>query len=199
MDQPGKVANPVRGQLNRENNVPLSPCVPENLVSRDGFSRPVPRQPAHLHTQAESRAYLRDSSRVPRRRPFMKPPYAIGSFPSLSGHAIAYRWRSLPRVCRHRASKPQGEIRWKLSVFYLFSRRFLPYISVRASSKLIFFSSLWPYAGGGHNTSTVKGLDRWSLPPKSSRKTTDSLSHNPFLISRTYCTSCTCTKTEAKS
>ena len=73
MDQPGKVANPARGQLNRENNIPLSPCVPENLVSRDGFSRPVPRQPAHLQTQAESGAYLRDSSRVPRRRPFMKP------------------------------------------------------------------------------------------------------------------------------
>ena len=108
MDQPGKVANPARGQLNRENNIPLSPCVPENLVSRDGFSRPVPCQPAHLHTQAESGAYLRDSSRVPRRRPFMKPPYAIGSVPSLSGHAIAYRWRSLPRVRRHRASKPQG-------------------------------------------------------------------------------------------
>ena len=108
MDQPGKVANPARGQLNRENNVPLSPCVPENLVSRDGFSRPVPRQPAHLHSQAESGAYLRDSSRVPRRRPFMKLPYAIGSVPSLSGHAIAYRWRSLPRVSRHRASKPQG-------------------------------------------------------------------------------------------
>ena len=108
MDQPGKVANPARGQLNRENNIPLSPCMPENLVSRDGFSRPVPRQPAHLHTQAESGAYLRDSSRVPRRRPFMKPPYAIGPVPSLSGHAIAYRWRSLPRVRRHRASKPQG-------------------------------------------------------------------------------------------
>ena len=70
MDQPGKVANPARGQLNRENNIPLSPCVPENLVSRDGFSRPVPRQPAHLHTQAESGAYLRDFSRVPRRRPY---------------------------------------------------------------------------------------------------------------------------------
>ena len=72
--------------------------------------RPVPRQPAHLHTQAESGTYLRDSSRVPRRRPFMKPPYyAIGSVPSLSGHAtIAYRWRSLPRVRQHRASKPQG-------------------------------------------------------------------------------------------
>ena len=38
-------------------NIPLSPCVPENLVSRDGFSRPVPRQPAHLQTQAESGAY----------------------------------------------------------------------------------------------------------------------------------------------
>ena len=82
--------------------------MPENLVSRDGFGSPVPRQPAHLHTPAESGAYLRDSSRVPRRRPFMKPPYAIGSVPSLSGHAIAYRWCSLPRVHRHRASKPQG-------------------------------------------------------------------------------------------
>ena len=81
-----------------------------NLVSRDGFGT-VPRQPAHLHTtQAESGAYLRESSRVPRRRPFIyfKPPYVIGSVPSLSGHAIAYRWRSLPRVRRHRASKPQA-------------------------------------------------------------------------------------------
>ena len=51
--------------------------------------------------------YGRDSSRVPRRRPFTKPPYAIGSVPSLSGYEIAYRWRSLPRVRRHRASKPQ--------------------------------------------------------------------------------------------
>ena len=108
MDQPGKVANPARGQLNRENYIPLSPCVPEILVSRDGFSRPVPRQPAYLHTQAESGAYLRGSSRVPRWRRFMKPPYAIGLVPSLSGHAIAHRWRSLPRVRRHRASKPQG-------------------------------------------------------------------------------------------
>ena len=81
--------------------------MPENLVSRDVFSRPVPRQPAHLHTQVESGASSWNSSRVSRRRPFMKPPHAIGSVPSLSGHAIAYRWRSLPRVRRHRASKPQ--------------------------------------------------------------------------------------------
>ena len=37
-----------------------------------------------------------------------KPPYAIGSVPSLSGHTVAYRWRSLPRVRWRRASKPQG-------------------------------------------------------------------------------------------
>ena len=40
---------------------------------------------------------------------FKSPYYAIGSVPSLSGHhAMAYRWRSLPRVRRYRASKPQG-------------------------------------------------------------------------------------------
>ena len=89
-------------------SIPLSPYVSENLVSRDGFSRPVPRQHARLHTPAESGAYLRDFSRVPRRRPFMKPPHAIGSVQSLSGHAIAYQWRSLPTVRRQKASKPQG-------------------------------------------------------------------------------------------
>ena len=38
-------------------NISLSAFVPENLVSRDRFGSPVPRQPAHLHTQAESGAY----------------------------------------------------------------------------------------------------------------------------------------------
>ena len=66
VDQPGKVADPSPGQLNRETLVFLSAFAPENWVSRDGFGSPVPRQPAHLHTQAESGAYIRDSSRVPR-------------------------------------------------------------------------------------------------------------------------------------
>ena len=70
-DQPGKVANPARGQLNMEMNTSLSPFAPENLVSRDEFGSPVPRQPAHLHTSAESGAYSQDSSRFPRRRPFI--------------------------------------------------------------------------------------------------------------------------------
>ena len=86
-------------------NISLSPFAPENY-SQDGFGHPVPRQPANSPHPGSSR----DSSRFPRRRPFiyLKLPYAIGSVPSLSGHAIAYRWRSLPKVRRHRASKPQG-------------------------------------------------------------------------------------------
>ena len=94
------VVNPACGQLNRGNEYSPSVFAPENLVSRDEFGSPVPRQPAHLHTQEEYGAYLRDSSRVARRRPFVyfKPPYAIGPVPSFSGHAIAYRWCSLPRV-----------------------------------------------------------------------------------------------------
>ena len=51
-------------------SISLSPFAPEKFVSRGGFRSPVPRQPAHVHTQAESGAYLRDSSRVSRRRPF---------------------------------------------------------------------------------------------------------------------------------
>ena len=43
-------------------NIPVSPYVPENLVSRDGFSRPVPSLPAHV---------VRDSSQFPRRREFI--------------------------------------------------------------------------------------------------------------------------------
>ena len=92
-------------------NIPLSPYVHVNLVSRDGFSRPVPSRVSLLIFILRlnlSGAYLGNFSRVPRRCPFMKPPHAIGPVPSLSGHAIAYRWRSLPRLRRHRASKPQG-------------------------------------------------------------------------------------------
>ena len=92
-------------------NISLSAFALDNLVSRHVFGSPVPHQPAHLHTQAESGAY-RTYGIPPEFRGgpliYIKPPYAIESVPSLSGHAMAYRWRSLPRVRRHRASKPQG-------------------------------------------------------------------------------------------
>ena len=48
IDQPGMVANPALGQLNREKCFfSLSPFAREKLVSRDRFGRPVPRQPAY--------------------------------------------------------------------------------------------------------------------------------------------------------
>ena len=42
--------NPARGQLNRENESPLSPFARENLISRDGFSRPVPQSARSFST-----------------------------------------------------------------------------------------------------------------------------------------------------
>ena len=74
MDQPGTAASPARGQLNRENEYSLSSFAPEKLVSRDGFGRSAPRQPAHspyILRQAEYGAYRysRDSSRFSRWRP----------------------------------------------------------------------------------------------------------------------------------
>ena len=49
-------------------NISLSAFAPENLVSRDGFGSPIPRQPAHhLHTQAKSdiRRFLPSSAAAP--------------------------------------------------------------------------------------------------------------------------------------
>ena len=90
-------------------DISISPFAPENLVSLDGFGSPVLRNFTYLHTRAESGAYLRDSSKFPRRCPIIDLNRLTPSgIPSLSGHAIAYRWHSLPRVHRHGASKPQG-------------------------------------------------------------------------------------------
>ena len=102
-----KVANPVYGQLNREKN----PCPRSRLriwFRETGLAVPSLVSLLILYTNAESGAYSRYSSRIPRRRPlFLPAPHTIGSVPSLSGHAIAYRLRSLPRVRWHRASSPQ--------------------------------------------------------------------------------------------
>ena len=98
----------LRGQLKRDNFFFLSPFTPENLVSRDGSGRPVPRQSAHIpHNQV-----LVLTHGIPRDfcdgvHLFISP-YAIGSVPSLLGHhAVAYRWCLLPRVRRNRTSSPQ--------------------------------------------------------------------------------------------
>ena len=80
-------------------NISPSAFAPENLASRDGFGSPnlvltygvLPEFRGGVHL------FILNGHT-----------YAIGSAPSLSGHAIAYRWRPLPRVRRQRASKPQG-------------------------------------------------------------------------------------------
>ena len=72
MDQPGKVANPARGHLNRENKYSPCPRTCPRIWSRETGSA-VPSRVNLLisHTQAESGAYSWDSSRFPRRRPFI--------------------------------------------------------------------------------------------------------------------------------
>ena len=92
--------------------VSLSPFAPEKIWLRERGSA-VPSRVSLLISVLRSNLGLTYGVVPPEFRGgvhffYLKPPYAIGSIPSLSGHAIAYRWRSLPRVRRHRASKPQG-------------------------------------------------------------------------------------------
>ena len=82
MDRPGKVANPARGQLNRENEFPVSPYASENLVSRNWFSRPVPACSfsiigLNLVLTHEISPDFRAASIY-----LFKPPYDIGPVPS---------------------------------------------------------------------------------------------------------------------
>ena len=86
----------------------MFPCPRSRLKILSLETGLVPRQPAHLHTLNLVLTYeilpeFRGGVHL-----YLKPPYVSGSVPSSSGHAIAYRWRSLPRVRRHRASKAQG-------------------------------------------------------------------------------------------
>ena len=96
MDQPGKVANLAHGQLNREENI--FPCSCSRLRFWCLLSTPIMLNLILTHGNPPD---FRGGVLL------LKPTYAIGSVPSLSGHAIAYLLRSLPRV-RQRASSPQG-------------------------------------------------------------------------------------------
>ena len=111
MDQRSEVANPARGQLIRQKSF--------------SFFFPCPRSRLRIWSRETGSAvssrtlvlYTRDSSRFPRRRPYT-PSTATESVPSLSGQAIAYRWRSLPRVHRHRVRSPQGSSSIQRTRFY---------------------------------------------------------------------------------
>ena len=88
----GMVANSACGQLNRENRSYTCPRSRLRVWSRELCSTAPSRVILLLlHTQAESGAYLRDStshSRFPLRF-LLEPPCTIGLVPSLWGHAIA--------------------------------------------------------------------------------------------------------------
>ena len=92
-------------------NIPMSAFVPENLVSRDGFGSPAPRQAAHLHTQAESGAYLRDSSRVPRRRSYI---YLNRHTPSGQSRTFIESRNCVPMAFTAASPPAQGQLtsRW---------------------------------------------------------------------------------------
>ena len=91
-------------------SIPLSPYVPEKLVSRDGFGSPLPRQPApsphsgciwclltrFLPSSAAASIYLYKTAIRQR------------VIPELTGSPKCLYTGSLPRVRRHRASTPQG-------------------------------------------------------------------------------------------
>ena len=107
MDQPGKVANPARGQTNRENKYFSVPVRTREF----GLARQVwlssPASACSLSVLRLSRVLthgippaFRDGVIV---HLFILST-TVGSVPSLSGHANAYRWRSLPRVRRRRTS-----------------------------------------------------------------------------------------------
>ena len=72
IDQPDKVANPARVQLNRKKWILSCPRLRLRIWSRETDSA-VPARVSLiiLHTQAESSAYSWDSSRFPRRCPFI--------------------------------------------------------------------------------------------------------------------------------
>ena len=109
MDQPRKIANPVCGQLNRENE--YFP-VPVRAGEFDLVRRVLPSRTAPVCSFSTLRLNRVLTRRVP---PDCRgsvhlfiTPSAIGPVPSLSGHSNAYRWRSLPRVYHHKTSSSQG-------------------------------------------------------------------------------------------
>ena len=94
MDQPGKVASAARGQLNRENNYFPVPV----RSSKFGLARRVSAVPSRvslliLHTQAESGADSRDSSRFPLTGTGLATAY--GDFFGLATNMLNVRNRSM--------------------------------------------------------------------------------------------------------
>ena len=99
-------------------DISLSPFAIQNLVSRDGFGRPVPRQPANLHTQAESGAHLRDP-------PEFRGGVCVFFLPIRSGHQV--RWTYKPGSHRRKVTQDFSSTFLLRCVLYFFSREGFSY------------------------------------------------------------------------
>ena len=109
MNQPGEIASPARAQVNKDNEYFLVPvrALEFKLAKRVRQSRPASscsfsKLRLNLVLTHGIPLYFRGGIHV-----FITPT-TIGPVPTLLGHAIAYRWRELPKVRRHRASSPLG-------------------------------------------------------------------------------------------
>ena len=92
MDGPGMVAIPAHRWITRENDVFLVPV----RACEIGFAGRVrPSRPASATLSLNLVLSTKASTYIP--------PTAIGLAPNLSGHGIACRWRSLPRIRWHNA------------------------------------------------------------------------------------------------
>ena len=109
-NQPGKVANPARGQLNRENEgFPVRARAREFGIAtrvRQSRTASASSSPYSDGIWCSITGFLPISAAAPIY--LFKPSYIIEPVPNSSGPAITYRLRPLLRVRRHRASKPQG-------------------------------------------------------------------------------------------
>ena len=107
------VANPIRGQLNRENeNFPV-PFALENLALRDRFGSPVPfrASPPILHTQAINVVLTHTIFPAFRNgvHLYRQSPSSI-RFDRVIQHSVPYRWRSLPGARQGSSSSSQGTV-----------------------------------------------------------------------------------------
>ena len=116
-----------------------------------GSAVPSRVSPLILHTQSECGVNSQDNSRFPLRRPCI-PSTATGSVPSFSGHAIACRWCSLPKVCRRRASSPQGSSSNGCCLFR-YNHGPILLLLLLLSSHLFWTSDLWTHKPGSHRIS----------------------------------------------
>ena len=97
-------------RLTGKMNNSLSPFAPDNLALRGGFGRPCPASACSFSIRRLNLVPTRGLLPISAAASIylLKQPYAIGSVPCLSGDPFAYRWHSLPRFRRHRASSPQS-------------------------------------------------------------------------------------------